>query len=315
MAATDVTILEKIWKRVPELEHFDESRPLEILVRVRFHDEHRQGVHSADTVSVTPWCIVHDRQWVYDLQGGAGWRDQLPWDVHVVARFEEGARPVDAGWAPNGTARLELEADLRDADPRVHAAFREAFGVRRGPVRDAAGVERMLESLVTEGDRFHLFLADRAPAAPHGERRIELGGGASRIRILRERLLVLLVLCRALSRPFPCDEAAVRRYFPEFERGRSKKTLEGKFISDVPGKFLETFPALFGADAKHRKHHVRVPYARVERSYRLRLDQAALVVKIRWGDAAALPAGSGAKEPADAAAAGRTREQGSPADG
>lgn len=279
--ATSVVALDAVWEAVRQLPAFDESRPLEILVRAVFHDHARQEVYSIDTVHATPLLLVYDRQWVFDLVNARQWVDQLPWQVHLRLRGDEAAVRVDA--AVRERPRLEIEADLHHADRAFRELARTLFLSPAPPPSIALpdpDLDALLSALGPELDRFRVFLVDEPPFASTTERKVELPRGHTRIRKLRKQFLVHLALRRARNRRLRCDEASIRRYFPDFEPGESAKPFASQFIGAVPGRMREGFDALLG-EAKHPKDLVRIEYARRQMDYALQLERAVLVLRLR----------------------------------
>ena len=281
---TSPAALDAIWEAVLQLSAFDESRPLEILVRASFTDEAGHGVYSVDAVQAMPILAVYDRQWTFDLAGGRRWTDQMPWDVHVRMRGDEPPASVGPGADASERPRLEIEADLRHAE----AAFRRHCVALFASLADGYGsipfstdplLEAVLEGLAAELDRFRVLLVDDAPFSS-SERQTELPQGQSRIRKVRKHFLVHLALCRLRGRRFRCEPAALRRYFPDFEGGASAKPFEKQFIGAVPGRMREGFEPLLG-EAVRPKDHVRIDYERRQLDYALRLERASLVVRLR----------------------------------
>ncbi len=278
---TSSMALDAVWDAVDHLPAFDESRPLEILVKAAFHDHARQQVYSVDTVQATPLALVYDRQWVFDLVNAREWVDQLPWPVHLKVRGDEAA--VVARGAVRERPRLEIEADLRQAAPGFRQLVRTLFlsGVPAPPLgAPDADLDALLTALAPELDRFRVCLVDEGPFASSAERRQELPRGHSRIRKLRKQFLVHLALRRVRNRRLRCDEASIRRYFPDFEPGECAKPFASQFIGAVPGRMREGFDALFG-EAKHPRDLVRIEYARRQMDYALHLERAVLVVRLR----------------------------------
>lgn len=279
--ATSTVALDAVWDAVRRLPDFDESRPLEVLVRATFHDEAGQCVYSVDAVQATPLLVVYDRQWVFDLNGTRQWHDQLPWPVHLVMRGDEWPIPVEG--VVTDRPRLELEADLRGADEEFRERCRALFGaplesIPPVTVPDVA-LERVLEMLPRWIDRFQLALVEEPPLSSQG-RRLEIPRGHSRIRKLRKLFLVHLILRRLRARRLHVDEAAVHRFFPDFRGGESAKPFVSQFIGAVPSRLREGFEALLG-EASRPKEHVRIEYGRREAAYALHLDRATQVVRLR----------------------------------
>ncbi len=278
---TNTVALDAVWDAVKRLPAFDESRPLEILVKATFHDHARQEVYSDDTVHAVPLLLVYDRQWVYDLVNGREWVDQMPWQVHLKVRGDE--VPSVARGAVHERPRLEIEADLRHAAPEFRDLARTLFLSDAPPPAIGAPdaeLDALLALLGPEVDRFRVFLVDEGPFASSTERRQELPRGHSRIRKLRKQFLVHLALRRVRNRRLRCDEASIRRYFPDFEPGECAKPFASRFIGAVPGRMREGFDPLLG-EAKHRRDLVSIEYARRQMDYALHLERAVMVLRLR----------------------------------
>lgn len=297
LAATSDISLAAIWDAVSQLGSFDESLPLEILVRATFHDDLRQGVFVPDAVAAVPLNVVYGRQWIFDLEEGRRWRDQLPWDVVRVARAEEASRSVESDDEPCGMPRVEIEADLRDASPELRKLGRECLRNGRAPVaRPGLNHVRFLREVAAAADRFRVTLIDELPSGANA-RHVDLPHGRSDIRSLRKHFFVHLAFCRMFGFGFHCGEEDIRTYFPEFGLGRSKKTFTAKFVSDVASKMRGEggFGPVLGEPNNGRrgrlpgsaenpdkdKGYMWIQHSRKDHTYTLKLENSSLLVKLR----------------------------------
>lgn len=281
--ATDNISLEAIWDAVRLLPEFDETAPLEILVRTTVEDERKLGVYGMGGLKAVPLFAVYDRQWVYDLsQGSDGrWKDQLPWDVHVWARGDGLAQRVDAGKLPDSLPRLEIEADLAQAEGDLKDLCRRTFenGPENGQ-RDKAQLDELLRRFSAEAEGLRVVLVDKLPFA-HRERVQDLPEGGSGIRAVRKQFFVHLALGRFVDRTFRCTEESVRRCFPRFsEELCTAPDVAAAFIGRVPGRLREGFEPALG-EARAPKGYLRVEYSRKSREYRMCLERSSLVLKVR----------------------------------
>jgi hypothetical protein len=283
-AAMNENSLNAIWDAVNKLEPaFDESLPLEILVRATFYDQLKDGVYAIDSITAVPLFVVYNRQWIFDLTGDRRWVDQLPWDIHRIARKED--PPEDASSdGPGGLPRVEIEANLRDLDPKVRKLAEELLTKRVEPIdTDAppppnARQKKLLRALVTDVNLFRMVLVGVKFTALGNE--AILPQGRTRIRILRKQFFLHLALCRMLGCGFRCNEAAIRAYFPKFRSETTGKKFTTKFVGSVPGRMREGFEALLGP-AANPMDYIHIDYARTEQTYSLRLEKASLVLRLR----------------------------------
>ncbi len=285
---TTKVYLEAIQEAVKRLENYNDSLPLEILIRSNFTPDRRRDVYALETITAVPLAIVYNRQWVYDLVGEQRWVDQLPWDTELCVVGEGDALSLSFPTGDGPLPRLELRADLRAADARTRQLCRRVFAFasgrgRRVKQQPASEEEqtRLLEFLTSQADRFAMQLVHEAP---HGAAvRVEdLPEGSTRAQRLRKQFLLHLALCRALNRPYLCDEESIARFFPQFEPGASNKSIPSQFIGSVRGKLHRGFETLLGSDRKPR-NYVSLDFDKKLRAYRLRLDRLALVIRLRLG--------------------------------
>ena len=284
--ATSPLHLEAVRAAVRKLPAFDEGLPLEVLVRSNC-TESPDAASSLDRVNAVPLAVVYNRQWIYDFADGQRWKDQMPWQIHVRMRGGEAFGIVRQGENGRRLPRVEVEADLREARRSVQQSCMETLVPAmptNGPATfamSAAEADALLEHLSAEFHRFRVVLVEEAPFSSSTEKHVELPlRGHTKIRKLRKRFFVHLALSRMLGRPFPCDEPTIRRYFPEFEKGASRKSFVSEFIGAVPGKMRDGFKPLLG-EANRPKDLVRIEYERKSLSYALQLDRASLVVRLR----------------------------------
>jgi hypothetical protein len=283
--ATDRLCLDGVWEAVRDIDDFDESLPLEILVRATFEDGRGANVLAVDAVRAEPLFAVYNRQWICALGNGRRWHDQLPWDLHVEARGDDPMRAVATGEVPATLPRLEIEADLRGIDCGLVPSARRLLGkpaAHGGPAlpqASAAEVDAFFGEVSAEADRFRVVLVERTPFGV-GERRMELPRGRSDIRLVRKQFLLLLAFGRLLGCGLEVRESTIRRHFPKFRTGASGAQLERKFIGDVRGKMRDGFEPLLGEKSKP-KDYVSFPCNRRERRYDLGLERCALVVRLR----------------------------------
>jgi hypothetical protein len=278
--ATDSVYLDAIWAALAKIQSFDESRPLEILVRVAYDASAGDGVYTHESVSVVPLCVVYGRQWVCDLAEGQRWEDQMPWDVNLCARRDEPPRAVSDGGDKPGVPRLEIEADLRELDEETRTQVRELLG---DPAAAAAAPqevrEAMLSRLNQEDDRFRVNLVDLAPFAVN-ERHRELPDKRSDIRVVRRQFLLNLALRRMMGGTLHIDDDMVRHAFPRYRGGSSRKSLASQFVGAVPGQRHKGLGPLFG-EPKEEKGYAQFIHDKKTSSYRLGLDRCLLVLRLR----------------------------------
>jgi hypothetical protein len=267
--ATDPVYLKPVWEAVDRLPQFDEALPLEILVKATFHDDHEEGVYAHDDVIVTPLALVYDRRWVHDSATDT-WRDQGPWAVELWARRGELPRALQPGETASHVPRLEIEADLADLDDEekklVHRVFAADPKGRR--VHD---VDRVLLRLVTEPGRCRV---DFVTARKYRE----LPERSNESRRRRKAFVVHLALCRLLGIGLSYEEAAIRRYYPEFPAPSGKKTLTAAFKYEMRTRIDRGFALPFtGKGEKPCEIHD----SKETRTFELRLATCAAVLRLR----------------------------------
>jgi hypothetical protein len=296
-AATSLLHLGDFVEALRLLDDYDDQLPLEILVKTEFHHD-SDDIYSLDRITVEPLMMVYNGQWVYDLREDRHWFDQLPFDVNACAAGEDRARPVPRGRSDKIVPRLELRADLRNADEDLRQLCRELLSddslkrARRTPPAEELAM-RLVDELALCSERFAIELWDvrRAGGAPT---RTPLPGGPSPIRRQRKRFLIHMLLYRMLGHPLPCTADLIRRIYPSYKpklRGKTKaeraEELVRTFIGSVPGRLREGFEALLGS-TKRRKNYFHYPCQRrkepsgvVTRTYPVKLDTVVLVLKLR----------------------------------
>jgi hypothetical protein len=279
---TSANYLETIRRSVLELPGFDDSKPLEILVRVEYLGVLGPRVYSLETVKVVPMAIVFNRQWIRDVEDGGRWTDQMPWSLDAWMRGEEPPVVAPAPHVGPEWPRLEVDADLSDAPPALRSAGRDrivralsANGEAPHP-RSAEDVEAALRALAPEVDRFHVTFFESETAAP-----LALPAGDSGIRKERKRFFVQLALRRLFRTRLVVDEPTIRELFPEFAAGKSSAELRPKFIVHVPGRMRKGFEEVMGpAGSNHGR--LSIDCERRGAGYALRLNGASLVVRLRF---------------------------------
>jgi hypothetical protein len=229
--------------------------------------------------------IVLNRQWIYDLNKDRRWRDQEPWDISLLVKGDEAAAPVaDATFNPP-VPRLEIRAELGDLDLKTQSACRDLLtdtvaettpGDRRRRKQDTT---RLLEVLTRESDRFRMDLVETRPIGGF-VKETRLPERLSPPRRRRKKYLMHLILCRILGTSFCCDEASLKKLFPEVVRDAGKRDPVKLFTKSVSGKLREGFRPLFER-ARKPTDYLQIEYSRKNRCYDLRLDELALVVRIR----------------------------------
>lgn len=280
--ATSGIALDAIADAVRKLPDFDESLPLEILVRARVEEGRELGVYGLDGVEAVPLCAVYNRQWVYDLVDPGQWADQLPWDVHLWTKGEEPVRAVKRGLPLDSVPRVEVQVDLRRADGELNELCRRqlANGPPANGNGDAGAADEMIRRLTADEEAVRLVIVDRHPFL-RNERVVDVPPGGTPIRSVRKQFLVHLALDRFLDRSFPCTAESVRTFFPAFGADLPAESLPGAFIGRVNGRIRESLKPLFGTREKP-KGYFRIEHSRAERAYRLRLEKSALVLKVRF---------------------------------
>ncbi|MGQ0720970.1 MAG: hypothetical protein ACT4PE_05260 [Candidatus Eiseniibacteriota bacterium] len=274
--ATDPIYLKQVWDAVSELDVFDESVPLEILVKATFHDDGDEGVYAHDDVIVTPMQVVYDRRWIYDLGARDRWRDQGPWDVQLAVEGRGRPQVLRPGTGPRNAASLELEADLSELGQAARERVRRVFAVPDGKARVgvmATEAASVVETLVAEAERFGAGLVD-------GQEYTRLPERGAESRDVRKKFVVHLALCRMLGIGVPCDAAAIRRCYPELSGKLSDAELEGAFKLQVRGRIERGFGAVF-ANRGGAGPCAVIELSRRSQIYQLRLEAAALVLRLR----------------------------------
>ncbi len=283
--ATSRSTLNEIWNAVGGTDANVQSCPLEVLVRARFRPKRSEGVYALENITAEPLATVVKRQWSCDLVDGPQWTDQLPWDYQLSMKYDEPARVLEGKEKDFPVPRLEIRADLGGADSDLGEICREVLpgpngkpGAKRGPSADA--VTRFLEKLTAQAEQFTVALVTRAPWGV-GVRVRELPNvKLTRPRLLRKQLLIHMVLAHLVGRGFRCDDGAVRRYFPKFRPGPSSKPLSKVFIASVKGRLPEGFESLLGTGTRP-KDYLQIEYDKKKRTYTMRLDRIALVLRLR----------------------------------
>jgi hypothetical protein len=274
--ATDPLYLMGVWDAVGELEVFDESVPLEMLVKATFHDDGGEGVYAHDDVMITPLHVVYDRRWIHDLGASDRWRDQGPWDVHLCVQGRGRPQALRPGTRLRSATVLEVEADLTELGKAARERVRSAFASADGKTRGGAAAEEagsVVEMLVDQAERFETSLVD-------GQEPAKLPEGDSENRGVRKKFFVHLVLCRMLGIGVPCDAATVRRCYPELNGQLSDAQLEAAFKLKVRGRMERGFRPVFASRGTAGRRAV-INLSGTPQTYQLRLETAALVLRLR----------------------------------
>jgi hypothetical protein len=283
--ATSPEHLDAIWNAVSDLEAFDESVPLEILVKSTYYPASEHRVYGLEGVQAEPLEIVYGNRWAYGLEDGHNWIDQLPWDFELWVLGEDPPRKIRPGRKDCPWPRLEIRADLNEADRSIRSLCRKVLlagsGRRaRKPLKEE-DVVRLLEFLTKRSDAFDVELVDKRPWAKT-VRAVSLPKGQpGEARRLRKQFMLHLALCRAFERGFRCDEQSIRRFFPKFKPGGSRKSPVEQFQSVVRGRLQQDFEKLLVA-AGDREPYIQIEYKRRLKTYEMRLHRAALVLKLRF---------------------------------
>ncbi len=284
--ATTPADLEEVWEAVSKIEDYDPSLPLEILVRTSFDSSLSKEVYSLDAIEARLVNIVYNCKWVYDPQVRT-WEDQEPYDLVLEATAEAGRftrleKPpaIDGPW-------LELEADLRRLDPETRKQCLNLFDKStNGNGRLQLTADRirsrefLLRSLTASSDLFRTRLHEEAS---WGAKKVRiLPTNPSEIRLLRKKFLVHLAFGHFLGIPLACRDREIRRYFPELSRRRSSngRGLVGQITSNLNGRMREGFLPLLG-EREAPKDYLKIHFDRKEKNYRLLLQRARLVIKLR----------------------------------
>jgi hypothetical protein len=287
--ATERVYLDAIWAAVTQIDGFDEAQPLEILVQSMFKPKQNQ-VYAIENIAAEPLAVVYSRRWAYDLNERRRWKDQLPWDINLLIEEDAPARAVVWPEHDPPVPRLEIQADLRGLDDATRRLCRDVLPggngvpIGKAPARQRSSPEAarrlLLDRLTAKSDLFHIELVDTAPWATK-VRSTELPDkGHTPIRRQRKQFLTHLALGRALGEAFRCDDNSVRRVFPQFKLGASAKSLASQFIGSVVGRMRDGFRPLLG-DAGRDREYVEIEHSRKDRTYTLRLNRAALMLKFR----------------------------------
>jgi hypothetical protein len=160
--ATSVHHLEAIWSAIDQIEGFDDSLALEVLVESTFEPRRDDGLHTLTAIQVLPLAIVYNRRWIFDLVRERRWVDQLPWNVRLRVKRDEAphVHSLEEGSSP--VPRLEVSVDLHDLDPARRALCEKLLV---DPVKARAyrrSINRVLEWLSAESDRFVVELDPEA---------------------------------------------------------------------------------------------------------------------------------------------------------
>lgn len=284
--ATDKDDLDSIWDAVKKLDDFDDTQPLEILVQSTFKPRQNQ-VYAFANIMAVPLVIIYSRRYAYDLIKRQRWIDQLPWDINVVIEENAAPRHVVQPDRDPPVPRIEIQADLRGLDEATRRRCRDLLPSEvptgKAPARNRRSREaarRLLLDLTAKFELFRIELVDTAPWATR-VRSTELPDkGHTPIRRTRKQFLIHVALARALGEHFRCDDESVRSIFPQFKPGASAKSLASQFIGSVAGKMRDGFHPLLG-DVGHDKEYLQCEYNRRDRTYELRLNRAAVVIKLR----------------------------------
>ena len=282
--ATTPAYLEEFWEEVSRIERFDPAAPLEILVRTTFDPSTGQEVYALDTIEAKPIQIVYNRTWINHI-GQRRWINAEPYDISLEILAEEQGTAASSGIPARPGPYLEVEADLRRLDAETRQLCRELLDPDQVAVsRSAAGENRsgdlLLDRLTAASNLFGVRLHE---ASAWGTDRVEtLPDGTSEIRYLRQRFLVILVLCHLLGTLFVCRDSEIRKRFPEFcrRRYRDSRPLTERFTSTISGRMREGFLPLFGGSKKPRQY-MQILFDRKTRSYSLRLERMRLVANFR----------------------------------
>jgi hypothetical protein len=279
--ATSAPNLQAIWQALHELDGFVESRPVEILVRSTYDSGHSADLYTLSNIEATALAISYNRHWVFDMAGDRRWVDQAPWDIHVCVRGAREWQLAGAG-AREPVPRVEIEADLSELDSEIRGVCENVFSHEgRGAAADE--VDHLLETLLAESDRFRIRLCWSLPAArsvtcdPLGP-----GPSARETASLRKRFFVHLALCRFLGRPLLVEAAAIRHFYPTFKPASREGKLVSEFKKDIRGRLRESGFLLLLGEPKRRKDYMHIDHAEDGSAYTLRLDRAALELKLRF---------------------------------
>ena len=231
--------LQAIWDAVTEIDDYNESLPLEIVVRTDFDPRLTHGVYTMEAIEVTPLSVVYNRKWAWNLAEGGPWVDQEPWDLILQDWGGDGAS-VPAG------SRLEMEADLRSLDSKTRDLCRRLIGGGVNGVHEEAK-SRLLKTLTRMSDRFSMVFYEKK----YGRSVWPLPDGNSDIRLMRKQFLVHIILSHFMGRQLHCTDEEINAYFPGFRKWvHEGESPAGKFIQMVKGRMSEGFQPLLGKRGK-----------------------------------------------------------------
>jgi len=282
--ATDKAYLDALWLKLNQLDGFDDAQPIEILVKATFRPGQNQGIYALENISATPLAIVYNRQWVFHLIDDPNWTNQVPWDIHLLVEEEDAPTAVVKDEYDPPVPRLELQADLGKLDPEIRTLCRELLQYENGhptrkrPNRDKA--RRLLEQLAAKYDLFRIELVHLSQTGNTVKRTKLPDQASSSMRRLRKQFMVHLALGRILGGGVRCDDESVRRHFPSLARRDSNQSPANQLMNSIRGKISDGFGPLFGRAAK-TEDYMEIDFSKSDNTYSLRLDRAALVVKLR----------------------------------
>jgi len=228
-----------------KLSGYDDSLPLEILVRGVFRPED-EPIYSLDRIEAEPIAMIYNREWVYDFKGG--WRDYIPWTIRLGIASDGHVSPVPPE-SHDDVPRLELKLDLRrDRGPLPELCRRVLIdGVAKRRPPSTADASRLIQELSLESERctLELWRSDLG-GQPRCQTLPEPRGGK---RDLNKRFLIQLLVGRFLGQPVRVAHQEIVGCYPTLrpmvERDGPQR-VEHYFVRQIAGKWRDGMEALLG---------------------------------------------------------------------
>ncbi|MEW6746077.1 MAG: hypothetical protein AB1486_25330 [Planctomycetota bacterium] len=303
IAVTEPAYLDAIRKVFDKLPARDNSALLEILVKGVYDPRVSQNP-TIEAVNIELLQMAYKGQWVYDFKEGKRWEDRKPWHIRRKLTGTKPPASVEGPLKGRSPPRMEVQIDLTDAEPDLQELCQRLLSDPSGDDRPQgldtkhttaavraldAEKERLIEALLSRSDSIQMELIEPGLSGDDADSQV-LPERPSHIRSVRKGFLLHLLLCRLLGTQFHCNDACIRRFYPDYNPSSTGKPLASKFAGNVRGKLRAGFKPLFTMKAVDKaKRYLHTDYNRADKTYSLHLDALNVVVMIRLSDPFAAP--------------------------